>query len=83
MKKGLLLAASFAMMGSMGSAHAMQPMSGDELRDVSGQALVYRITLQRPITLEDFKPRKVKIRDFFPSFKLNVVPPIIITKANT
>jgi len=42
MKKGLLLAASFAVvMGSMGSAHAMQPMTGDEMREVSGQALPF------------------------------------------
>ncbi len=81
MKKGLLLAASFAMMGSMGSAHAMQPMSGDELRDVSGQGFIVTVKLQNPVYITNWTPRELKLRDFFPRFDLGLHWPVKITKA--
>jgi opacity protein-like surface antigen len=82
MKKGLFLAASCAVvMGSMASAHAMQPMSGNELRDVSGQGLngfTVFLTVQRPYLSLGYQPPVVPIRDLLPTFNVNFVPPIVI-----
>jgi len=80
MKKGLLLAASFAMMGSMGSAHAMQPMTGDEMRDVAGQGYILTIKLQNPVYVSNVTAPEVRIRDFFPYFKLGFHWPVKINK---
>lgn len=82
MKKGLFLAASCAVvMGSMASAHAMQPMSGNELRDVSGQGLngfTVFLTVQRPYLNIGYQPPVVPIRNLLPTFNVDFVPPIVV-----
>ncbi len=79
MKKGLLLAASCAfVMSSMGSAHAMQSMTGNELREVSGQALPFEIKWQNPSVSFTIESRKYRLVDLLPHIDLGLRSPVEI-----